>query len=119
MATLQTEPTLNPLASTSSSTLGSMQDIEGADLPSSQGATGMDLEKDTNSPPSVPVTPARNPADDIVDFDGPDDPHNPQNWSKKKKWRVTAAMGGMTFVVTFASSIYVSSAANRPLVGSN
>ncbi|EHY52271.1 Citrinin biosynthesis cluster MFS transporter mrr1 [Exophiala dermatitidis] len=83
-----------------------MQDIEGADLPSSQGATGMDLEKDTNSPPSVPVTPARNPADDIVDFDGPDDPHNPQNWSKKKKWRVTAAMGGMTFVVTFASSIY-------------
>jgi MFS family permease len=43
---------------------------------------------------------------DLVEFDGPDDPDNPKNWSKKKKWAITASMGGMTFVVTFASSIY-------------
>lgn len=23
---------------------------------------------------------------DIVDYDGPDDPENPLNWTKKKKW---------------------------------
>lgn len=26
----------------------------------------------------------------IVDWDGPDDPENPFNWPKKKKWLITA-----------------------------
>jgi len=26
----------------------------------------------------------------IVDWDGPDDPENPFNWPKKKKWIITA-----------------------------
>jgi len=43
----------------------------------------------------------------IVDFDGPNDPENPKNWSRKRKWAVTGGMGGMTFVVTFASSVFV------------
>ena len=44
--------------------------------------------------------------DGLVEFDGPDDPSNPKNWSNSRKWAVTASMGWMTFVVTFASSIF-------------
>jgi hypothetical protein len=32
----------------------------------------------------------------IVDFDGPNDPHNPMNWSKKRKW----LNGGFLSVLT-------------------
>ena len=43
---------------------------------------------------------------DLVEFDGPDDVGNPKNWSKRKRWGITIAMGLMTFVVTFSSSIF-------------
>ena len=66
------------------------------------------LEKETESP--IPVhyvsSPGRN---DLVEFEGSDDPENPKNWPTSKKWAITASMGGMTFVVTFSSSVYVSS----------
>lgn len=67
-----------------------------------------DAEKLTdgqNNGTKVPVSDQRR---DLVVFDGPDDPENPLNWPKSKKWAVTMAMGAMTFVVTFSSSIYVS-----------
>ena len=44
---------------------------------------------------------------DLVEFDGPDDPENPLNWPKRRKWAITISMGTMTFVVTISSSIYV------------
>ncbi|EXJ96236.1 hypothetical protein A1O1_01362 [Capronia coronata CBS 617.96] len=66
----------------------------------------LDPEKDAESQRSVPATAMRTSRPDLVEFDGPDDPDNPQNWSKKRKWAITAAMGGMAFVVTFASSIH-------------
>ena len=44
--------------------------------------------------------------DNLVDFEGPDDPGDPQNWSKKRRWIITVSMAMMVFVVTFASSIY-------------
>ena len=44
--------------------------------------------------------------DNLVDFEGPDDPGNPHNWSKKRRWMITVSMAWMTFVVTFASSIF-------------
>lgn len=50
------------------------------------------------------TVPERDP--NIVEFDGPDDPDNPKNWNWKKKIAITASMGSMTFVVTFASSIF-------------
>ena len=43
---------------------------------------------------------------DVVAFDSPDDPENPKNFTKRKKWAITISMGWMTFVVTFASSIF-------------
>lgn len=39
-----------------------------------------------------------------VDWDGPDDPENPQNWSIRRKWFITALCLVMTVNVTFASS---------------
>ncbi|KAK9471910.1 major facilitator superfamily domain-containing protein [Dipodascopsis tothii] len=43
---------------------------------------------------------------DVVGWDGPEDKGNPYNWSKKKKWGVTAIVALMTFVVALASSIF-------------
>lgn len=42
----------------------------------------------------------------LIEWDGPNDPENPMNWPMSKKWRVTVAMGLMTFCVTFASSVF-------------
>lgn len=42
----------------------------------------------------------------IVDWDGLDDPGHPQNLSKAMKWFVTLTYELMTFVVTFASSVF-------------
>lgn len=42
----------------------------------------------------------------LITWDGPDDPDNPMNWPKKKKWIITVVLGLMTFVVTFASSVF-------------
>ena len=43
---------------------------------------------------------------DLVEFDSPEDTENPKNFSTRRKWAITASMGWMTFVVTFASSIF-------------
>lgn len=42
----------------------------------------------------------------LVEWDGPDDPENPQNWPLRQKWTYTAITGLLTFVITFASSIF-------------
>jgi MFS transporter, DHA1 family, multidrug resistance protein len=44
--------------------------------------------------------------DNLVIFDGPDDPENPKNLPAARKWAITARMGMCTFVVTFSSSIF-------------
>ncbi|KAF2112687.1 major facilitator superfamily domain-containing protein [Lophiotrema nucula] len=42
----------------------------------------------------------------LVVWDGEDDPENPHNWTRGKKWRVTIVLGIMTFCITFASSVF-------------
>jgi DHA1 family multidrug resistance protein-like MFS transporter len=42
----------------------------------------------------------------LVEWDGDDDPENPQNFPARKKWMVTVVAGLMTFSVTFASSVF-------------
>ena len=42
----------------------------------------------------------------IVEFDGPDDPLNPLNWSVRRRVSATILLGLTTFVVTFASSVF-------------
>lgn len=43
---------------------------------------------------------------DIVDWDGPLDPENPQNWSARYRWYVIMILACMTFVVSFGSSVF-------------
>ena len=42
----------------------------------------------------------------LVDFTGPDDPANPQNWGRGRRWFYTLCLGLTTFAVTFASSVF-------------
>jgi multidrug resistance protein len=41
-----------------------------------------------------------------LDWDGPDDPLNPHNWSAVRKWYQTYTISGVAFVGTFASSVF-------------
>lgn len=34
---------------------------------------------------------------EIVDWNGPDDPENPQNWSLRKKWWLVGLVSAVTF----------------------
>jgi hypothetical protein len=38
------------------------------------------------------------PDPELIDFDGPDDPYNPYNWSRSKKWRHGGLLSVMSFV---------------------
>lgn len=75
--------------------------------------TGLEAEADIDiangnspSPPVINAAAASKPDPNIVEWDGPDDPENPQNWPFAKKMRVTAATALMTFCVSFASSVF-------------
>ncbi|KAF8553171.1 MFS general substrate transporter [Imleria badia] len=54
----------------------------------------------------------------VVDWDGPDDPKNPKNWSFKRKWVATAVVSGFTFITRVSSSM-VAPAANQVAVQFN
>ncbi|EGX52220.1 hypothetical protein TWF173_005218 [Orbilia oligospora] len=41
----------------------------------------------------------------LVDWDGPDDPENPLNWSIKKKWIATVVVSSFTFISPVSSSM--------------
>lgn len=43
---------------------------------------------------------------DLVEFDGPNDPDNPKNWTKRQRWAITVSGALLTFTVTFSSSIF-------------
>ncbi|KAG2135087.1 MFS polyamine transporter [Suillus clintonianus] len=41
----------------------------------------------------------------IVDWDGPDDPQNPKNWSFKRKWAATIIISSFAFISPVSSSM--------------
>ncbi|TCD61885.1 hypothetical protein EIP91_007789 [Steccherinum ochraceum] len=41
----------------------------------------------------------------VVDWDGPDDPQNPMNWTFKRKWLVTGIVSCFTFISPVSSSM--------------
>ncbi|KAF9892439.1 hypothetical protein FE257_001547 [Aspergillus nanangensis] len=51
-----------------------------------------------------PAEPSRDP--NLVEWDGPDDPGNPQNMPKWRKWLITMTLSSMTMWITFASSVF-------------
>ena len=42
----------------------------------------------------------------VIEFDGPDDPLDPQNMPPWRKWVLAVSLGSITLVVTFASSVF-------------
>jgi hypothetical protein len=42
----------------------------------------------------------------LITWTLPYDPDNPQQWSSRRRWAITYALGGMTLVVSFASSVF-------------
>lgn len=63
-----------------------------------------DVEKQQSTNPSQADSVTKRP--DLVEFDGPDDPDNPKNWTKRKRWSITVSGALLTFTVTFSSSIF-------------
>ncbi|KAH9862034.1 hypothetical protein IAQ61_010236 [Plenodomus lingam] len=66
-----------------------------------------DIEKDagsslTKAEENPEEEPERDP--NIVDFDGPDDPEDPMNWSNTKKWGTVLLVSAITFLTPLASS---------------
>lgn len=43
---------------------------------------------------------------ELVTWALPYDAENPMQWSSRRRWAITWAMGGMTLVVSFASSVF-------------
>lgn len=50
-------------------------------------------DKDVDEPKVEPSDP------NIVDWDGEDDPANPQNWPSAKKWRNIAVVGSLALLM--------------------
>ncbi|KAE9387802.1 hypothetical protein BT96DRAFT_1025719 [Gymnopus androsaceus JB14] len=42
----------------------------------------------------------------IVDWDGPNDPSNPKNWSFRRKWAATFVVSAFTFINPVSSSMH-------------
>jgi MFS family permease len=72
---------------TNASTLDEQTDVESAREPEVK-------EKPTDKDPN------------LVEWDGPEDPENPQNFTKLRKWIITLTMSSMTMWITFASSVF-------------
>ncbi|CAO2653413.1 Nn.00g028240.m01.CDS01 [Neocucurbitaria sp. VM-36] len=61
-------------------------------------------QQDAKSDPSTASASRDRPTS--LDWDGPDDPINPHNWSLARKWFQTYTISGIAFVGTFASSVF-------------
>lgn len=74
----------------------------------SQPAEDRDLEKNESIAPPQDQSQQNQPDKDpnLVEWDGPDDPENPQNMPRLKKWVITISMALMTAWITFASSVF-------------
>jgi hypothetical protein len=58
----------------------------------------VDIEQDAE--PNGPRA-HHNPGDlNVVDWEGPDDPENPMNWSTKEKWRNASMLAIMTLITS-------------------
>ena len=55
---------------------------------------------------SHPLEHAKTTVDDLVDFDGPNDPYHPVNWPMKKKIITTFLYGMTTMAASWASATY-------------
>ncbi|GAB7349522.1 hypothetical protein MBLNU459_g0227t1 [Dothideomycetes sp. NU459] len=97
--------------------VGSMNDTpssyteseQGRDIEKTEGnvhsSASSTHEKKGNLTESVAPVPALED-ENIVDWDGPDDPQNPMNWSTRKKWGNIAILSALTLLTPLASSMF-------------
>lgn len=100
---MSTKQPVSPIASPrlSMQSHGSIEPSMKAQVPSPQEET--DVESGPDQPlPEKPA--AKDP--NLVEWDGPNDPENPQNLPKWRKWVITVSMAMMTMWITFASSVF-------------
>ncbi len=75
--------------------------------PTPESTTSADRSiEDGHEHPEGTSAPVSNPQSVLVDWDGPDDPLSPQNFSRPKKFLITCTMAGLNLTFTFGSSIF-------------
>ncbi|EUC27991.1 hypothetical protein COCCADRAFT_110310 [Bipolaris zeicola 26-R-13] len=82
---------------------GSVRSRHGSDA---SGESKTTLDDDVNEPSGVRVDPEKGRDYHVVDWDGPNDPQNPRNWPRAKKYFVTFEICLLTFSVYIGSAIY-------------
>ncbi|KAI0111763.1 MFS general substrate transporter [Daldinia grandis] len=75
-------------------------------IPDGDSTIGGGSEQDVEAGVDNRETTADEKDPDLVDWDGPDDPENPANWSDKKKWLNIAILSIMTLVTPLGSSMF-------------
>ncbi|QRW03446.1 major facilitator superfamily transporter [Ceratobasidium sp. AG-Ba] len=63
------------------------------------------LDGSVHSSPAIDVVPSEKEKAKFVDWDGPDDPKNPRNWTFRHRWAATAVVSLFTFMSPLASSM--------------
>lgn len=77
------------------------------DLENGQVSRDREGNQTTNDNAGAPILKEQEYSDsNLVDWDGPDDPENPHNFTRLRKWLITINMGVMAFCATFASSVF-------------
>ena len=82
------------------------QDMDSDPVSPSTEDTDRDIEKEADAPGFTARKDEKTEDPDLVVFDGPDDPGNPQNFSKGKKWMITILLSFMTLTITFSSTVF-------------
>jgi Ca2+/H+ antiporter len=68
--------------------------------------TELELEAGDRSPTRAETAKIQAKDPHLVEWDGPDDPENPQNLPVWRKWVITMILTSLTICVTFASSVF-------------
>ncbi|KAL2398925.1 MFS-type transporter penM [Exophiala dermatitidis] len=90
------------------STSSSVETIDDTDTRDHGGGQPADLEKafSKNEDNDVGVTVTVTADPNVVDWDGPDDPENPLNWTPRRKWFNILLLAVMTTLTPLASSMF-------------
>ncbi|KAE8383476.1 major facilitator superfamily domain-containing protein [Aspergillus bertholletiae] len=87
-----------------------MTDIEKSNAGSSKPQTQLNIDIERSSGEDQGSKEAKDP--NVVDFDGPDDPENPMNWSTQKKTVAITVVSMMTMLSPIGSTISSAAAAD-------
>ncbi|QVM10970.1 hypothetical protein D8B26_005621 [Coccidioides posadasii str. Silveira] len=79
-------------------------DVETGSHP--QTSHGSEITSEIAAQESLQTTPEKS---NIVDWDGPDDPQNPINWSSVRRWMTITIVSVVTFLNAFGSTVFAPS----------